>query len=95
MNAIRYFCQKWHICEFALFGSVLRDDFGDDSDIDVLLTFREGVRYGLAALVQMGDELEAVFGREVDIVDRVALEQSANYIRRKLILDSAAVIYAE
>lgn len=89
------FCQRWGVAAFALFGSVLRSDFRDDSDIDVLLTFREGIRYTLFDLVRMSDELEALFGRPVDVLDRQAVEQSQNYLRRDSILSSAEVIYAE
>jgi predicted nucleotidyltransferase len=94
IDRIAAFCQRWGVVEFALFGSVLRADFGPDSDIDVLVRFGEGVRYTLFDLVAMTDELEAVFGRKVDIVDRHAVEGSPNYIRRKHILNSAEVVYA-
>ncbi len=94
MEAIRAFCQKWGICQFALFGSVLREDFRLDSDIDVLVRFRDSVRYTLFDLVEMGDELESLFGRKVDLIDRIAVERSPNAIRRRIILDSAQVIYA-
>lgn len=92
-DAIRAFCQRHNVVRFALFGSILRDDFRPDSDIDVLLEFASGVRYGVSALVAMGDELEALFGRPVDIVDRQAVLDSPNPIRRKAILDSEQVIY--
>lgn len=95
LDAIAAFCQRYHIRELSLFGSVLRDDFRPDSDIDVLAEFHNGVRYNLAQLVEMGDELEVIFGRKVDFIDRKAIEQSPNYIRRQAILDSAQVIYAE
>lgn len=95
MDAIQAYCQKWGIREFALFGSVLREDFADESDIDVLVTFGEDVRYTLFDLVRMGDELEAIFGRKVDILTRKGVEESPNYIRRKSILRSAQVIYKE
>ncbi len=95
MDAIRAYCQKWGIFEFALFGSILRDDFDDESDIDVLVQFREGVRYNLSDLIQMGNELETIFGRDVDLIDKQAIASSRNYLRRKIILDSAQVIYAE
>ncbi len=93
MDAIRVYCQKWGICEFALFGSVLRDDFGDESDIDVLVQFREGMRRTLFDLVTMTDELEAIFGRKVDLLTRKSVEESPNYIRRKEILNTTEVIY--
>lgn len=92
---IAAFCKRWGVAALALFGSVLRSDFRDDSDIDVLLTFREGIRYTLFDLVRMSDELEALFGRPVDVLDRQAVEQSQNYLRRDSILSSAEVIYAE
>ena len=95
LDAIRTFCHEWGIIEFAFFGSVLRDDFRPDSDIDVLVQFREDVRYSLFDLVQMGDQLEQILGRSVDLLDRKAIEQSANYIRRTRILRSSEVIYAE
>jgi predicted nucleotidyltransferase len=95
IDAIRSFCQEWKIMEFSLFGSVLRDDFRPDSDIDVLVRFHDGVRYSLFDLVRMGDQLEQIFQRPVDLLDRQAIEQSANYVRRRTILTSAKVIYAE
>lgn len=95
MNDIRIYCQRWQIREFALFGSIIRDDFDGDSDIDVLVQFDTDVRYTFFDLVTMTDELEAIFGRKVDLIDRRALEESPNYIRRKIILQSAEVIYAE
>ncbi len=88
------FCQRWGVVEFALFGSVLGDDFGPESDIDVLVQFDENVRYTLFDLATMANELEAIFGRKVDFLDRQAVEASPNYIRRKHILNTAQVIYA-
>jgi hypothetical protein len=88
------FCQKWGITEFALFGSVLRDDFNVNSDIDVLVTFDATVRHTFADFLVMEAELAAIFGRKVDLGDRRAVETDPNYIRRKAILKSAQVIYA-
>ncbi len=88
------FCRRWKISEFALFGSVLRDDFRPDSDIDVLVTFASDARWGLFALYEMEQELKKIFGREVDLVSRRGIEASRNYIRRKAILRSAEVVYA-
>ena len=93
-DAIRNYCQKWKIRELAVFGSVLRDDFREDSDIDVLVTFADDVRYTLFDLAHMGDELEAILGRSVDLIDRRAIEKSRNYIRRREILNTSEVIYA-
>ena len=88
------FCQRWQITELAFFGSVLRDDFGPDSDVDVLVRFHPQARHTLFDLVRMQDELRLMLGREVDLVERTAVEQSRNYIRRRAILGFAEVIYA-
>ena len=88
------FCERWQITELALFGSVLRDDFGPESDIDVLVKFNPEAKYGLMAFVTIQEELGQLLGREVDLIDRGGVEQSRNYIRRRAILDSAEVIYA-
>jgi uncharacterized protein len=94
---ITEFCQKWQICEFALFGSILRDDFrldGDNpSDIDVLFTYGQNARRNLILQVRMKHELETLFHRNVDLVSKTAIFTSPNYIRRQNILNSAIVIY--
>ena len=91
---IAEFCKKWKIREFSFFGSVLRDDFRPDSDIDVLVTFEEDARHTLFDLVHMQDELKQIFGRDVDIVSRRGIESSRNRIRREAIINSAEAIYA-
>ncbi|MBI3948322.1 MAG: nucleotidyltransferase family protein [Armatimonadetes bacterium] len=93
-EAIRGFCARWRITEFALFGSVLRSDFRPDSDVDVLVTFAKDANWSLFDLVQMEDELSRILGRRVDLVERPAVERSENYIRRRSILDSLEVVYA-
>jgi len=90
---IQKFCRRWQIAEFALFGSVLREDFRPDSDIDVLVRFAPDSRWSLFDMVRMQKELEAILGREVDLVERTAVEQSENYIRRKRILSDLVPIY--
>ncbi len=93
MEQIEDFCRRWQITEFALFGSVLREDFGPDSDIDVLVTFAPEAEWSLIDFVHMKEELQALLMREVDLVSRRAVEESRNYIRRKGILSSARGIY--
>jgi len=88
------FCGKWKIREFSLFGSVLREDFSDNSDIDVLVTFFDDARHTLFDLVDMEDELRTIFGRRVDLVSRRGIESSRNAVRRNAILKSAEEIYA-
>lgn len=87
------FCRRWKVNEFALFGSVLRDDFRPDSDIDVLITFAPDAKRGLMTLAKMKYELEDLLGREVDLVSKYAIETSHNWIRRNEILGTAQVIY--
>ena len=88
------FCRRWKITELAFFGSVLREDFRPNSDIDLLVSFRPRARISLFDLVRMQNELKEIFGREVDLVERRAIEKSENYIRRKNILSNTKVIYA-
>jgi uncharacterized protein len=93
IDQIADFCKRWKITGFALFGSVLRDDFRPDSDIDVLVTFAPDADWSLFHKVDMLDELKAIFRRDVDLVERPAIERSSNYIRRKAILGYAKSIY--
>lgn len=94
IEKIAGFCNRWKITEFALFGSVLREDFTSESDIDVLVTFAPDAHWSLLDHVEMQDELKTIFGRNVDLVSRRGIERSRNHIRRKEILESAEVIYA-
>uniref|UniRef100_B8HT73 DNA polymerase beta domain protein region n=1 Tax=Cyanothece sp. (strain PCC 7425 / ATCC 29141) TaxID=395961 RepID=B8HT73_CYAP4 len=94
MDIISGFCEHWQITEFALFGSVLREDFRPDSDVDVLVSFSPEAHHTLFDLVRMENELKEIFKREVDLVSRRGIEQSRNYLRRNEILSSAQVIYA-
>ena len=93
MNALAAFCERWQVGELALFGSVLRDDFGPESDIDILIRFKTERTPGLFGIAEMERELGDLFGRRVDLVTRAAIETSRNYIRRKAILESAQVVY--
>lgn len=88
---IAEFCQRWHITEFALFGSVLRDDFRPDSDIDVLLTFDFQHPISWNDRIKMREEIERLFGRNVDLVNRKYLK---NPYRRHEILSTFEVVYA-
>lgn len=88
------FCNKWQVTEFALFGSVLRDDFRPDSDVDVLVEFAPSAKRTLFHLMEMQDELEALFGRKVDLLTRRGVEQSRNPLRKRAILSNAKVLYA-
>jgi len=91
---IEAFCQKWKMSEFSLFGSVLRDDFRPDSDVDVLVTFAPDAKWRPWDLDEAESDLKLIFGRNVDLVERKCVEQSRNYIRRKHILSTTQVVYA-
>jgi predicted nucleotidyltransferase len=84
-------CQRWHVAELSLFGSVLRQDFGPASDVDVLVRFQPNDTWSLLDFVRMKAELEAIFARPVDLVEQDAIR---NPFRRKAILGSKQVIYA-
>jgi uncharacterized protein len=90
---VETFCRRWQIKELSLFGSVLRDDFRPDSDVDVLVRFDPEARPTLFDLAQKQEELQQILGRNVDLVSRRGIEMSRNYIRRSAILKSAEVVY--
>jgi predicted nucleotidyltransferase len=95
LQQIAAICRKHDVAELSVFGSVLRDDFRSDSDVDFLVVFR-GNNAGpwLAKYQQMEEELAQLLGRRVEVVSRRAVEQSRNYLRRHAILSSARVLYA-
>lgn len=84
-------CRRWRIVEFSLFGSVLTDDFRADSDVDVLVAFEQGATPPLEAWLDLTDELQALFGRKVDLVERRLV---TNPYRRHHILTHRKVLYA-
>jgi predicted nucleotidyltransferase len=84
------FCQRHHIRELALFGSVLRDDFGPKSDVDILVEFEPDARVGYQHFFRLQDELTTLFGREVDLFTPNSLKPFA----RETAMRSKAVIYA-
>ncbi|MEA2164364.1 MAG: uncharacterized protein QOK37_2491 [Thermoanaerobaculia bacterium] len=86
---LRDFCRRWKVTELSLFGSVVRDDFGPESDVDVMVTFAADAHRSLFNMVHMKDELVEIFGREVDLLTRRAVERSLNPIRRDSILGGA------
>jgi len=93
MQRIAEFCHKWQVTEFALFGSVLRNDFRPDSDIDIMVQFYPEAHPTFNTLDQMEIELKTIFDRDIDLITRQGIETSRNYLRRHEILSSAQVIY--
>jgi hypothetical protein len=94
-EALSCFCQKWNLRTVELFGSVVRENFRADSDVDVMVTFDSMLRPTLFEFVQMQDELEGIFGRKVDLLSRHAVEGSQNPYRKQSILESARIVYAK
>ena len=87
------FCDRWRVASLELFGSVVRDDFRPDSDVDVLVSFQLDANWGLLDHAAMEDELATLFGRPVDLLTRRAVERSTNPIRRASILESAVPLF--
>jgi hypothetical protein len=88
---IESFCHRWKIVEFALFGSVLRDDYGPQSDLDILVSFSKEADWDLYDWIDMIQELKEIFGREVDLVEKSSLR---NPFRRHSILANREIVYA-
>lgn len=91
---IKEFCRRWKIAELSAFGSVLRDDFSPESDVDLLVSFAPDAEWSLLDHIEMEEELSSLLGRKVDLVSRRGVERSRNYIRRRRILESARPVYA-
>lgn len=87
---LKLFCTRWSVSELSLFGSVLRDDFRPDSDLDVLVSFEEKAHIGLWDMAQMVIELESMFGRKVDFIEKEGL---CNPYRKEAILAQREVVY--
>ena len=84
------FCQRYQVRRLSLFGSVLRDDFRDDSDIDVLVQFEPDARVGFMTLGKMQRELAALFKRPVDLIPQDGLKP----VIREDVLANAQEVYA-
>ena len=94
-DRIADFCRRNRIRKLALFGSVLREDFRDDSDVDVLVRFSDKSEWGLFDHVQMQQELQTLLDRKVDLISRRALEHTQNQLLRDEILKTAKVIFTQ
>ena len=88
---IAEFCRKWMVAEFSLFGSVLHEDFGPESDVDVVVTLAPNAPWSLYEWVDMIEELQEIFGRKIHLVEKTAIR---NPYRRREILTTKQVIYA-
>ncbi|NET26433.1 nucleotidyltransferase family protein [Okeania sp. SIO1I7] len=91
-SEIAEFCQHCNITELALFGSVLREDFHPNSDVDILVVYDSSCQLTLSKLLDMQKELEIKFGRAVDLVEKAMIK---NPYRLANILKTYQVIYAK
>ena len=92
-DKIAEFCRRWKITELAFFGSVLREDFQPDSDVDALVSFAPDAQWSLFDHLAMEEDLSTILRRKVDLVSRRAIERSENWVRRKAILATAEPYY--
>jgi len=90
-NDIIKICKKYFISELSIFGSSIRDDFTDKSDIDILVSFALNSKITLFDIIELENEFKTIFGREVDVVEKESLK---NPIRKNKILESREIIYA-
>ena len=86
-------CRRWQITELELFGSVLRDDFHESSDIDFLVTFEPGTPWSLLDLARLKLEFEDLLDRSVDLIEKPALQRHHNPWLRHSILRESQRIY--
>jgi len=94
MGRLAAFCRRWKIARLELFGSALREDFAPDSDLDFLVTFAPDAAWSLFDHFHMENELVQLLGRDVDVVDRDAVAESRNWLRRQEIFSTARTVYA-
>jgi len=98
-ESLAAFCRRWNLARLEIFGSVLRDDFGEGSDVDLLYTpgprFNPELAFGPWGRNRMAEELAEIVGRPVDLVARSQVERHRNWIRRQHILQTAQPIYVE
>jgi len=92
-TAIRDFCRKWKVKRLSVFGSILRDDFRADSDVDFLADYDDDADWGIFDHLDMEEELGQIVGRKVDLLTLYAVETDPNWLFRKAVLSSAEAVY--
>ena len=94
-DTLTAFCCRWQITELALFGSILRSDFGPNSDIDFLVTYAPDKRREAWSYFPEQADMESLLGRKVDWITRKSVEQGRNPLFQREVLNTAETIYAE
>jgi len=90
---IQAFCQRWQIQELCVFGSILRNDFREDSDVDFVYRLEPIASWSFGNLLDAEKELSAIVGREVDLVSQRSIDRDRNWLRKQNILNSMRLIY--
>jgi len=90
-NDVIKICKKYFISELSIFGSSIRDDFTDKSDVDILVSFILNSKITLFDIIEIENEFKTILGREVDVVEKESLK---NPIRKNKILENREIIYA-
>lgn len=90
-EALSRFCRAHGVRELAVFGSAVRADFRDDSDLDILIDLEPDARVGLVKLQRMRDELAEIWGRPVDLLTRDGLNPNI----RDAVLEEAEIVHAQ
>jgi len=94
LEILTNFCRTKKIIELRIFGSALREDFNEESDIDLLVKFSPEYSISLLGIVRLENEFKQLLNRDIDLVTKNSIENSKNWIRRQNILDNAQVIYS-
>lgn len=94
-QVLHEFCQQHKINELSVFGSILRENFNPNSDIDLLVKFDSDAHISLIDMIKIENEFNILLKRNIDLVSKKAIENSKNWIRRQNILDSAEIIYVQ
>ena len=93
-SEVKEFCSKWKICELSVFGSILREDFRPDSEVDLLVQHEEDANWDLFDQIHMQDELTALIGRDLYILDQEGVESSNDHFLRTEIFTTLEQVYA-
>ena len=93
-DEIRQFCTRWKVRQLDVFGSLVRGDFGPDSDVDFLVEASEDAEWDLHDLFDMREELVNIVGRPVDLLTRYSVDSDSNALFRQSVLECVQTIYA-
>lgn len=91
LDELTEICRRYHVRELAVFGSALRDDFRDDSDIDLLVEFEPEARFGLFTFFALRNDLSDLLGRTVNLGEKRSLKPAV----RDNVLKTLQVVYAD